>query len=95
MRSSASSSGYEPRITRRSTLSELVETYPTATQSKSSPRSPNVSKRGRLVGLLLDPERYAELIDRLDYLEDSLAALQARDETEASVPWSEIRADKR
>lgn len=54
-----------------------------------------VSKRGRLAGVLLDPERYAELIDRLDYLEDSLAALQARDETEASVPWSEIRADKR
>lgn len=54
-----------------------------------------VSKRGRLAGVLLDPERYAELIDRLDYLEDSLAALQARDEPEASVPWSEIRADKR
>ncbi len=27
-----------------------------------------VSKRGRLAGVLLDPDRYAELIDRLDYL---------------------------
>lgn len=53
-----------------------------------------VSKRGRLAGVLLDPERYAELIDRLDYLEDSLAALRARGEPEASIPWSEIRSDK-
>jgi PHD/YefM family antitoxin component YafN of YafNO toxin-antitoxin module len=43
-----------------------------------------VSKRGRLAGILLDPDRYAELIDRLDYLEDSLAAL--RRETNAAPP---------
>jgi len=54
-----------------------------------------VSKRGRLAGVLLDPERYAELIERLDYLEDSLAALRARDERDVSVPWSEIRAEER
>ncbi len=50
-----------------------------------------VSKRGRLAGVLLDPERYAELIERLDYLEDSLAALQARDERGSAVPWAEVR----
>jgi PHD/YefM family antitoxin component YafN of YafNO toxin-antitoxin module len=50
-----------------------------------------ISKRGRLVGVLLDPDQYAELIDRLDYLEDSLAALQARDEREIAVPWSDVR----
>lgn len=50
-----------------------------------------VSKRGRLAGVLLDPERYAELIDRLDYLEDSVAALQAREERGSAVPWSEVR----
>ena len=50
-----------------------------------------ISKRGRLAGVLLDPDRYAELIDRLDYLEDSLAALQARDERSAALPWSEVR----
>ena len=50
-----------------------------------------VSKRGRLAGVLLDPERYAELIERLDYLEDSLAALQAREERDAASPWSEVR----
>ena len=50
-----------------------------------------VTKRGRLAGVLLDPEQYAELIERLDYLEDSLAALQARAEPDAAVPWSEVR----
>ncbi len=50
-----------------------------------------VSKRGRLAGVLLDPERYAELIERLEYLEDSLAALQAREERDATLPWSEVR----
>lgn len=51
-----------------------------------------VSKRGRLAGVLLDPDRYAELIERLDYLEDSLAALQAREERDPTLPWSEVRA---
>ncbi len=50
-----------------------------------------VSKRGRLAAVLLDADRYAELIERLDYLEDSLAALQARAERQATVPWSEVR----
>jgi PHD/YefM family antitoxin component YafN of YafNO toxin-antitoxin module len=50
-----------------------------------------VSKRGRLAGVLLDPDVYAELIDRLDYLEDSLAALRAREERELGVPWAEVR----
>src|SRR3990172_981720 len=51
-----------------------------------------VSKRGRLAGVLLDPDRYAELIERLEYLADSLAALQARGERDLAVPWSEARA---
>lgn len=50
-----------------------------------------VSKRGRLAGVLLDADRYAELLDRLEYLEDSIAALRARDEPELAVPWAEVR----
>jgi prevent-host-death family protein len=50
-----------------------------------------ITKRGRLAGVLVDPDEYAELLDRLDYLEDSLAALQARDDREASVDWAEVR----
>lgn len=50
-----------------------------------------VSKRGRLAAVVLDSEHYASLIERLDYLEDSLAALTAREERDASVPWDEVR----
>lgn len=50
-----------------------------------------VSKRGRLTGVLLDADRYADLLERLEYLEDSLAALQARDERDAAIPWDEVR----
>ena len=50
-----------------------------------------VSKRGRLAGVLVDLDRYNELIDRLEFLEDSLAALQARDDQAASLPWAEVR----
>lgn len=50
-----------------------------------------VSKRGRLAGVVLDVDRYAELVERLEYLEDSLAALQAHEEGEETVPWSEVR----
>jgi PHD/YefM family antitoxin component YafN of YafNO toxin-antitoxin module len=58
---------------------------------KESEEALYVSKRGRLAGVLVDPERYAELLDRLDFLEDSLSALQAREERDASVPWTEVR----
>ena len=50
-----------------------------------------VSKRGRLTGVLVDVDRYAELVDRVEYLEDSLAALQVRDEAELAEPWADIR----
>ena len=38
----------------------------------------------------MDVERYAEMLERLDFLEDSLTALQARDEAAASVPWADV-----
>jgi PHD/YefM family antitoxin component YafN of YafNO toxin-antitoxin module len=50
-----------------------------------------VAQRGRLAGMLIHPDQYAELLDRIDYLEDSLAALQARIEVEEAVPWAEFR----
>jgi PHD/YefM family antitoxin component YafN of YafNO toxin-antitoxin module len=50
-----------------------------------------VSKRGRLAGVLVDAGDYAELLDRIDFLEDSLAALQARVERDAALPWAEVR----
>jgi hypothetical protein len=43
-----------------------------------------------LAGVLIDVDRYAGLVDRLEFLEDSLAALQARDEHASSVPWTKV-----
>ena len=50
-----------------------------------------VSKRGRLAAVLMDVERYRALVERVEYLEDSLAALQAREEMDLTLPWSEVR----
>ena len=61
------------------------------TRLRASEEALYVSKRGRLTGVLLDVDRYAELVDRVEYLEDSLAALHARDERDESVPWTEVR----
>jgi PHD/YefM family antitoxin component YafN of YafNO toxin-antitoxin module len=58
---------------------------------RSSQEALYVSKRGRLAGVLLDVDRYAELVDRLEYLEDSLAALTAGEERDRAVPWAEVR----
>lgn len=58
---------------------------------KASEDALYVSKRGRLAGVVLDVDRYAELVERLEYLEDSLAAIRARDEADRAIPWSEVR----
>jgi PHD/YefM family antitoxin component YafN of YafNO toxin-antitoxin module len=50
-----------------------------------------VSKRGRLAAVMLDSDHYAELVERLDYLEDSIAALEAREARDDAVPWVEVR----
>ena len=52
-----------------------------------------VSKRGRLSAVVLDSEHYAGLLDRLEFLEDSLAALTAREEPDRTVAWRDVRGD--
>jgi PHD/YefM family antitoxin component YafN of YafNO toxin-antitoxin module len=51
-----------------------------------------VSKRGRLAGVLIDVDRYGDILERLGFLEDSLAALQARDGVDRAVLWSQVRS---
>ncbi len=50
-----------------------------------------MSKRGRLAAVLIDVEQYRAMVERAEYLEDSLAALQAREEAELAIPWSKVR----
>jgi len=50
-----------------------------------------VAKDGRVVAVALDSERYARLLERVDHLEDSLAARMARGERDSSVSWRDLR----
>lgn len=50
-----------------------------------------VSKRGRLSAVVLDSEHYAGLLERLEFLEDSVAAMTAREEPGQTVAWQDVR----
>ena len=60
-------------------------------QLRSSEEVLFVSKRGRLAAVLIDVEQYRTMVERAEYLEDSLAALQAREEVDRAIPWSKVR----
>lgn len=49
-----------------------------------------VSKRGRLAAVLIGVDQYRAMVERAEYLEDSLAALQAREEVDQAVPWAKV-----
>jgi hypothetical protein len=51
----------------------------------------HVSRHDRRTAVLLDPTHYVALLSRLDYLEDSVAALTTREDRAASMPWRELR----
>jgi len=50
-----------------------------------------VAKDGRVVAVALDSEHYSRLLERVDHLEDCLAARTARDERDSSVSWRDAR----
>jgi prevent-host-death family protein len=54
-----------------------------------------VSRRGRPAVVVLDAKHYAALVERLEFLEDSLAALTAREHRESAVLWSEASTRSR
>jgi prevent-host-death family protein len=60
-------------------------------QLRSSEEVLFVTKRGRLTAVLIDVEQYRAMVERAEYLEDSLAALQAREEADLAIPWSKVR----
>lgn len=60
-------------------------------QLRSSEEVLFVSKRGRLAAVMIDVDHYRAMVERAEYLEDSLAALQAREEADQAIPWSKVR----
>lgn len=50
-----------------------------------------VTRDGRVVAVVLDSDHYAGLLERLDQLDDALAARMVREERDSSLPWREVR----
>lgn len=51
----------------------------------------HVAKDGRVAVVVLDSDHYARLLERVDHLEDCLAARTARNERDSSVSWRDVR----
>jgi PHD/YefM family antitoxin component YafN of YafNO toxin-antitoxin module len=54
-----------------------------------------VSKRGKVVGVLIDNDRYTDLLGRLEFLEDSLTAILVRQNAGVARPWTKVRRSSR
>lgn len=52
-----------------------------------------LERYGRAAAVVVSPERYAELLDAWEELEDIAAFDAALAETEPSVPWDQVKAD--
>lgn len=51
-----------------------------------------IASRGQVIAVLLSPDIYNALLERLEDLEDSLDLLKARVESEGTVPWEAVKA---
>jgi antitoxin Phd len=52
-----------------------------------------LERYGEPAAVLISPERYAELLDAWEELEDIAAFDAALAEAEPSVPWEQVKAD--
>ncbi|MGI8678397.1 MAG: type II toxin-antitoxin system Phd/YefM family antitoxin [Jatrophihabitans sp.] len=52
-----------------------------------------VQRRGRLVGVIVSPERYEQLMTALEDAEDVVAFDAAMAEEGPSLPWEQVKAD--
>jgi prevent-host-death family protein len=67
---------------------ELRDELATVLASLVSSEEIVITQRGEGKAVLIDLERYNQLLDRLEYLEDSIAALEA--DWEDAVPLDEV-----
>lgn len=52
-----------------------------------------LERHGRAVAVLISPERYAELMDAWEELEDVAAFDEAVAEAGDAIPWEQVKAD--
>jgi prevent-host-death family protein len=70
----------------REHLAELIES------ARSSGEPVYVTRRGRRVAVILDPEQYERIIDELEDTVDR-AELRAARQEDDYVPWEEVKAE--
>jgi len=52
-----------------------------------------LERHGHAVAVLISPERYDELLDALEELEDVVAFDEAVAEDDESIPWDQVKID--
>ena len=52
-----------------------------------------VERHGKVVAVLVSPERYARMMDALEDAEDAIAFDEAMAEEGDSIPWAQVKAD--
>jgi prevent-host-death family protein len=70
----------------REHLAELIES------ARTTGEPVFVTRRGRRVAVILDPEQYERIVDELDDTVDR-AELQAAREDDDYVPWDEVKTE--
>lgn len=53
----------------------------------------HLQRRGRPAAVVVSPERYEELLDALEELEDIAAYDAAQQEGGDNIPWEQVRVD--
>jgi antitoxin Phd len=73
-------------------ISDARDHLPTAMETART-EAVFVQRRGRLVGVLVSPERYEQLITALEDVEDVAAFDAAMAEEGPNIPWEQVKAD--
>lgn len=53
----------------------------------------HLQRRGQTVAVLISPERYDQLMEAWEEMEDVAAYDEAADSDDPRIPWNQVRAD--
>lgn len=73
-------------------ISELRKQIAAAIETAGS-QAVLVERRGEPAGVLVSPERYEELMNALEEIEDIAAFDEAMSEEGPNIPWDQVKAD--
>lgn len=73
-------------------VSEARERFSEAI-AKSAVEAVFIQKHGQDAAVLISPERYEQLMDALEEIEDIQAIEEAKRDPSPSVPWEKVKAE--